>query len=64
MPSWYCFQIHITTPMTPNGILLIGTWVSTQPINIPINPTKPMNNIKVIFLQDKCPLGQLFYESI
>jgi hypothetical protein len=50
--------------MNPNGILLIKTWVRTQPINILIKFTMPMNYIKIIFLQDKCPLGQLSYESI
>ncbi len=31
---------------------------------IPINPTSPVNNIKIIFLKDKCPFGQLSCESI
>ncbi len=64
MPSWYCFQVHITMPMSSSGIILIGTWVLIQPISILINLTQLVNYIKVRFLQDKCPLGQLSYEMI
>jgi hypothetical protein len=50
MSSRYHLQIHITMPTNPSGILLIGTWVLIQPIGISINPTMPMNYIKVILL--------------
>jgi len=46
-------------PMNSNSILLVGTWVLTQPISILIDLTRLVNYIKIIFLQDKCPLGQL-----
>jgi hypothetical protein len=35
------------------GILFIKTWVPTQPISILINPINLVNNIKIIFLQNK-----------
>ncbi len=60
----YHVLIHIPMPTSPNGMLLIGTWVPSQPIGISISPTKPVNYIKVIFLQDKCPPNQLSYEFI
>jgi len=32
------------------GIFLTKTWVLTQPINIPIDPTNHVNNIEIILL--------------
>jgi hypothetical protein len=46
--------------MNPNGIL-IGTWVLTWPIDLPINLTCLMNYIKIIFLQNKDPLIVNFF---
>jgi hypothetical protein len=51
-------------PISPSGILLIGTWVLTQPIDISINPTGLWIISKSYSLHDKCPLGQLSCESI
>jgi hypothetical protein len=51
MPSWYCLQIHLSMPLGTCGILLIGTWVLTQPIKISIIPTNRMNNIKIVLLK-------------
>jgi hypothetical protein len=59
-----CVMIIIVVGIDMHGILFIRPWVPTQPINIPINLTSPMDYIKVIFMQDKCPLGQLSYKSI
>jgi hypothetical protein len=50
MPSWYHLQIDVTMPLNRYGILLIITSIPTQPIGILINPTNPVNNIKIIFL--------------
>jgi hypothetical protein len=46
MPSWHCLQIHLSMPLGTCGILLIKTWVPIQPIDILIDPTSFMNNIK------------------
>jgi len=55
---------HATMPPSPYGILFVGIWVLIQPISISFNPTNIVNNIKIIFLHDKCQFGQLSYESI
>jgi hypothetical protein len=59
-----CVMTIIVVGTNMHGILFIGPWVPTQPINIPNNLTSLMDYIKVIFMQDKCPLGQLSYKSI
>jgi hypothetical protein len=50
MLIWNFIQIHITMPMSPNGILLFGTWVPTPPIDILINLTNLMNYMKPSFV--------------
>jgi hypothetical protein len=37
MLSLYCLQINILMPISPSGILLASTWVSTQSIDILVN---------------------------
>jgi hypothetical protein len=50
MPSWYYLQMNICMPMSSNGILFVGTWVSIQSIDISINLINLMNNVKIIFM--------------
>ncbi len=40
----------IVAGINMHGILFIGPWVPTQPINILIYPTNFMDYIKVIFM--------------
>jgi hypothetical protein len=46
MPFWHNFQIHLSMPHGTCGILSTKTWVPTQPFDISINPTNPMNTLK------------------
>jgi hypothetical protein len=57
MPPKYYFQIHITTPLNPYANHFIGTWALIQSIDILIDPTNPMDYVKIKLLQDKCPSG-------
>jgi len=64
MSFWYYLQMHLSMPLGTCDILLNKTWVSTQPISIPLNLTNLVNNIKIVPLKDKCPFCQLSYELI
>jgi hypothetical protein len=55
---------HANEPLWYPPCWNLGFNSSTQSIYILINFTSPMSYIKIIFLQDKFPFGQLFHEPI